>query len=153
MSRESKKPYANLPASRLWHPISWPFVPWDAELPERNETLTTDEGDELDALRDRYDQADVQARSRGNMGAQGQRVRALPLTPRREHSHTGSAEWCYEGYSLVVPSYHVWRCVTASSASHQAGQGGAQPPCQATMIVACYRMLRMTWPCPVCLSC
>ena len=131
-------------------PTSWPFLP-PSDV-ERNETLTADDGSELDALRERYEQADAIARSRGNIGAQGARPRALPLAARREHSHAGRpVVWRYDGYSGVVPSYHIWRCATAASASHQAGQGGVTPaPCPATMILACYRLLRMTWPCPVC---
>ena len=149
MSREHRKPYANLPVAHVPRPISWPFLPPDDV--ERNETLAPNEADELDALRERYEKADARARSRGSLGTQGQRVRALPLAPRRDHTHSAPAVWRYDGYSLVVPSYHIWRCATASSASHQAGQGGVEPaPCQATMIVACYRMLRMAWPCPVC---
>ena len=149
MSRETRKPYANLPVAHVPRPISWPFLPPDDV--ERNETLAPNEADELDALRERYEKADAHARSRGKLGTQGARVRALSLTPRSEHSHPSAATWCYFGYSKVVPSYHIWYCTTASSASHQAGQGGVEPaPCRATMIVACYRLLRVAWPCSVC---
>lgn len=158
MSRQQlRKPFPNTAVSRLPHLTSWPFVPPDDGPPDCNEPLTADDASELDALRERYREADAGARSSKSaqlghgLGSPGQRVRALPLASRSAHSHPTAPTWQADGYSLVVPSYHVWRCVTASSASHQAGQGGVVPaPCPATTILACNRRLRMTGPCPVC---